>query len=842
MAFGEFEIHLQPPPTLVSNMRKTLVLLLLLIINSASYAQQIRSANSAKIYHELCQMRHLVNVLYVAAHPDDENTRLLSWLVNDQHIRTAYLSLTRGDGGQNILGTEQGDALGLIRTHELLEARKIDGAEQFFTRAVDFGFSKNFQETFHHWLKDTLIADAALVMREYRPDVVICRFPPDTMAGHGHHAASAIIGAAAFKAAGDATQYKDQIGALAPWHPKRILFNAFRFGTFNTTTEDMFKLKVGQYEPLIGMATGEIAGASRSVHKSQGAGTPSVAGVQNEYFRLVDGDPFTNSIFDGIDITWNRVGRPDIGTMLDDIIAHYDFLHPEASISDLLKLKKLIAGVTDEYWRTQKLSDIDRIILDCSGLMTEIYCKSATATPGDTLTFTLHVIARAGKQVNLVSCALPTPDGIKVTTIGAELAPDSLFTGTYLAKIPEASAVTQPYWLEQPADGALFHVNERKYLGLPETPDSLYATINLQIEGENFYVKAPLSCKKLDPLKGDVVEPIRIMPGVTLAYSSNLLMAKADGIVEGTLLIHTYGKVSNGSITLTSAHDTFNIASGINFPAGCDTILPFRVKLKKDKNNYNCNLVAELKQENSKIENKTLHLIQYSHIPTLQYFTTATAKVIDRSWLCKAKKIGYIEGAGDNVAQTLRLAGLDVDILKNDDFQNADKLKKYDAIITGIRAFNVEKNMATWIPVLLKYTENGGTLIVQYNTLQDPVTTKYGPYPITLSGKRVTEEDAEITFLDPANKILNTPNKITTDDFNDWVQERGLYFPSKWDEHYIPLFSMHDAGEQPLTGSTLFAKFGKGNYIYTSLSFSRQIPAGNAGAIRLLMNMMSIGK
>lgn len=812
---------------------------LLLLLSVFAKAQQVRPAPSPKIYHELAQMKHLVNVLYVAAHPDDENTRLLAWLVNNKNIRTGYLSLTRGDGGQNILGGEQGQALGLIRTHELMEARKIDGAEQYFSRAIDFGFSKNFDETFKHWNQDTLTGDAVWVMRRFRPDVVICRFPPNSQAGHGQHAASAIIAARAFKASGDKNAYPAQLKYAGAWQPKRILFNAFRFGSFNTTTEDMLKIKVGQYLPQIGMGAGELAGISRSVHKSQGAGTPSVPGEQLEYFKLVDGDSMTNSIFDGIDITWGRVGRKDIGEDINNIISDYDNMHPDASLPALLALRKKITTVSDAYWRDEKLGELDQVILDCSGFMAELYTKQPQAVAGSKLPFTLHVIARSKVPVMVNTVQWMGRDTAVNTSIGG----DSLFSFEHFITIPADTKLTEPYWLmEHSANPGLYTVLTDTLLGLPETPDNLNALITLNIGGEPFKITVPLSYKKLDPVRGDVVEPLRIVPDVSLDFTSDLVIAGADGSVKAGVRLHPYTNLNNATLTFKmNTSETYTI-NGINLNAANDTLiqLPFK-KVATTGGNTDVSIDATIEVKGKKY-NKSMHVIQYNHIPTLQYFTDDKVKVVKNDWKCTAKKIGYIEGAGDFTATFLRLAGLQVDVLKDGDFADADNLKKYDAIITGIRAVNVEKKMVAWMPVLLKYAANGGTVVMQYNTLQDLATTKLGPFPITLSTERVTEEDAQVTFVNPDSRILNYPNKITSEDFNGWVQERGLYFATKWDDQYQPLFEMHDTGEKPLKGCTLYAKTGKGNYIYTTLSFSRQLPAGNKGAIRLLMNMLSVGK
>ncbi len=822
-------------------MRKVLSLALIFCSVTVANAQQVRPANSAKVYHEIKQLGHLVNVLYVAAHPDDENTRLLAWLVNDRHIRTGYLSLTRGDGGQNILGSEQGEALGLIRTHELMEARKLDGAEQYFSRAIDFGFSKTHQETFRHWPQYLLTYDAVWVMRKFRPDVVICRFPPDTRAGHGQHAASAIIAAKAYTAAGDKMQYTEQLKTYPAWHPKRLLLNTYRFGDRNTTSEDQFKLSVGQYIPTLGMGTGELAGQSRSVHKSQGAGTPSVPGMQIEYFKLTDGDTLSQSLFDGIDITWNRVGRQDISNDLKNIVEEFDFNHPDASIPGLIAVRKKILTVKDDYWRNEKLQEIDRTILDCTGLMAELYAKAPQAVRGATLPFTLHIIARSHVPVTLSTITWGGVD----SNANMRVPIDSLITFEHAITIPSGTPLTQPYWLANAhTDADMYTIPNDTLIGLPETPNNLNITLTLKVSGENFSVQVPLSYKKTDPIKGDIVEQLRIVPDVTVAFNTSLIVARPNGSLQADVRIHAFKNIEGGTLNISSSNIPVAAFAGISLSANSDTIITVNVDgkttAKLGKGDFY--MVADLTAGGT-VYNKSQHIIQYNHLPTLQYFTDPYTKVLRNNWKCTVKKIGYIEGAGDFIPSFLRLAGLEVDILKESDLTNAAKLKKYDAIVTGIRAVNVEKRMAYWLPVLFQYVQNGGTLVMQYNTTQDMSTTRLGPYPFTIGQElRVTEEDAKIKFLDPKNRLLNYPNVITDNDFSGWIQERGLYFASKWDEKYKPLFEMNDAGEQPLSGGTLYAKVGKGNYIYTSLSFSRQIPAGNKGAIRLLMNMLSVGK
>jgi LmbE family N-acetylglucosaminyl deacetylase len=802
-------------------------------------AQQVRPANSATVYNEIAQLKNLTSVLYFAAHPDDENTRLLAWLVNDQHIPTAYLSLTRGDGGQNILGSEQGGALGLIRTHELLAAREMDGATQYFTRAIDFGFSKNPEETFKHWDEYLLTNDAVRVIRRFRPDVIICRFPPDSRAGHGQHSASAIIAAKAFKMAGDKLQFTEHFQYNPAWQAKRLLWNTYRFGSANTTSEDQFKIKVGNYSPLLGMGYGELAGISRSLHKSQGAGTPSVAGVQQEYFALVAGDTMTKSLFDGIDITWNRVGRPEIGEAIEDILEHYDFNDPAASLPALLDLRKAIKTVKSNHWRTVKLKELDEAILNASGLMAEATTTVPQAVAGQTVPYSLRIITRSSLPVSVKANAYA--DGESALAV-KDMTADSLYGFDRTYSIPQDQPLTQPYWLINPPLNDLYSVPADSLIGLPETPNTLTVMVRMRIGDQNFKVPVPLSYKKLDPLKGDVVEQLRIVPPITMEPYAYLLLTQPDGSVHSSVRVHAYGDVSNATLTFFGNNKKISSLPAFSLKANSDTIIPFVItsaQAAKLDNEYV--LTMEI-NEGNKVYDKTLHLIQYEHLPTLQYFSPAAAKVIRNDWKVTAKKIGFIEGAGDYTVTLLRLAGLQVDILKDAELSDPSKLKGYDAIVTGVRAVNVEKRMSYWLPSLLQYVKNGGTLVMQYNNLQTLSTTHIGPYPFTLTSKRVTEEDAPVTILAPQARILNYPNKIKESDFQSWVQERGLYFADPWDAHYQTIFSMHDTGEQPLEGSTLYTDYGKGHYIYTSLSFFRQLPAGNKGAIRLFMNMLSAGK
>lgn len=844
-------IYLYLPAKQIQMFKKVSTVFILGFYTVFCSAQQVRPSKSSEIYRELKTLKHLPKVLYLAAHPDDENTGLLSWLINEQNVETGYLSLTRGDGGQNLLGTEQGAALGLIRTHELLEARKLDGAQQFFTRAIDFGFSKNTTDTFKQWNADSITADVVWVIRQFRPDVIICRFPPTAAAGHGQHAASAVVAEKAFKLAGDKTAFPDQLKYVNVWQPKRVLWNTFRFGGVNTTAENQLKVTVGQYDAQLGMGYGELAGLSRSLHKSQGAGTQSVAGIRTEYFAHVAGEPAKTTLFDGVVKTWTSQGNADIDQALDKIISAFNFNNPELSLPALLALRKKVMVLNDSDQKKDKIKSLDNIILSCAGFMGEVVTNQAEAVAGDHYNFRLNLISRAANPVVL--------DEVKwlnqSENFNRVLSKDSLITIQHDIQIPTEAALTEPYWLAKPpVNAATFSVPDKTLIGLPEAESPLNVWIGLKIGTEKFQVKLPLSFKKLDPVRGDVVEALRIVPALEMKFTQPLYLVKEneDLHLSLNLKVNSSKQFNKGVLNLMYNGEgvgstDVNSFNGKDFTI--DYIIP-KTKLasiNSSRLQLDANFVAD-----GVTYNKKQVLIQYPHLPSLQYFTPATVTVMKGDIQAKVKKVGYIEGAGDFIPEFLRIAGVQVDVLKDGDFYGSidesgengtqNKLLQYDAIVLGVRANNTEKRLGRWMPFLWSYVKAGGNLVMQYNTNQDTTVDQLGMYNFSIANKRVTEENAAVTFLNPNHKLLNFPNKITADDFKGWVQERGAYFPAQWDTAYEPLFEMHDTDEEPLKGSTLYAKYGKGNFIYTPLAFFRQLPAGNVGAARLFFNFLSAQK
>jgi LmbE family N-acetylglucosaminyl deacetylase len=820
-------------------MKRILLVLGLLFAGAGSFAQQYRPVPSAEIYRKLQQLNVLGTVMYVAAHPDDENTRLLSYLVHHDHVRAMYLSLTRGDGGQNILGNEQGSTLGLIRTHELMEARKIDGAEQLFSHVIDFGFSKNPDETFQFWKKDELVKDVMATMQRYRPDVVICRFPTTGEGGHGQHTASAIVAEEAFKML--EKEKSNESDNSKVWVPTRLLFNSFRFGDRNTTSEDQFKFPINQYDPLLGEGYGEMAGRSRSIHRSQGAGTPQSVGASNEYFKLLGGKPMRASLYDDIDISWNRVGRPDIGTKIQQIIQQFDFVDPSRSLPALVALKKEIEKVEDYHWRIKKLAELNDIVSSCAGIMVEALANSQEAVAGAELPVSLQVIARSITPVQLEGASF----GAAIEQGSARpctLVSDSLYKFTFKIKINEKEPETEPYWLRYPGTVGAYEYDADKYAGLPVAGNYLTGGITFSVLGERFSAHAPISYKRLDPVKGDVVQRLRIVPAVSIGPVHSLLVFETGRDKKAWLRIRSFKQIEQLEIRVKESGKVIHSVALGNLEQGKDTLIMVDVPTgglsgTDDKTYVTFEAVAD-----GAAFSRSMHLLQYDHLPELQYFTGSWMKVLKKDWKTAVKKIGYVEGAGDYVDGILDLCGLDVEHLNNSALSNPQTLQSFDAIVLGIRALNTEKQMNAWMPALLQYVENGGTLLVQYNTNQNLVTRQLGPYPFTLTRNRVTEEEAAVTITQPNARLLQYPNKISQQDFDNWVQERGLYFPAEWDKRYQTLFSMHDKGEQPLESAVLYAPYGKGHFIYTSLAFFRQLPAGNVGAIRLMMNLLSAGK
>ncbi len=804
-----------------------------LFVAQFAFSQTAPPSDLVSIEQNFKKLDVLGSVLYVAAHPDDENTRLLAYLAQEKHYRTGYLSMTRGDGGQNLLGNEQSELLGLIRTQELLAARKVDGAEQFFTSANDFGFSKGPGETLKIWDKEKVLSDVVWVIRKFRPDVIICRFPTTGEGGHGHHTSSAILAQEAFAAAADPTRFPEQLQYVQPWQAKRLLWNTFNFGSTNTTAPDQFKIDVGVYNPVIGKGYGEMAAESRSNHKTQGFGSARQRGEAFEYFKTILGDAPQNDLMDGVNTTWKRVkDGAEIGASIDIIRKSFDIDNPEASVPALVKLLGRVEKVSDAYWRTQKTKELDNLVAACAGLWFESYSAEPEYAVGDTIKVRSQVLDRYSNKVKLNSINIDPAFNSQVIPANQIQTFNENTT---------ASKITQPYWLETEHTQGSYNIPDQISVGNPENPDLPKVDFEFIIEGKPIHFERRIVYKYVDPVRGEVYQPLAITPPVTANIASQVYVYNAPVPQNIQIKLKAFEKVKEGKMNLDLPAGWKAEPKGVLFhnknkgdewtenfmvtPADNQTkdgVLEAGISVGADKTVYNYGVKE----------------INYNHIPVITLFPPAEAKLLNLNLKIAGKKIGYIDGAGDLVPEALRQAGYDVHELREKEIMNGD-LSGYDAIVTGVRAYNVNPRLAIEQPKLLEYVKNGGNLLIQYNNNNGLATKQIGPYPFTVVNKRVTDEDAKITILDPQNPVLNYPNKITQDDFNGWVQERGLYYVGDIDPNYKAPLQMNDPGEAPNNGALITGSYGEGRFIYTSLAFFRQLPAGVPGAYRLFINLLS---
>lgn len=809
-------------------------------------AQAPASYSSADIYLQLKKLNVLGSVLYIAAHPDDENTRLLAYLAREKQYRTGYLSLTRGDGGQNLIGDEQGIELGLIRTQELLAARRIDGAEQFFSRAYDFGFCKTAKEAIATWGHDKILSDVVWVIRKFQPDVIITRFPGDERAGHGHHQASQILAQEAFFAAADPKMFPEQFAhGVQPWQAKRILWNTFNFGTTNTTGENQFKIDVGVYNPLLGKSYGEIASESRSQHKSQGFGVPRQRGQQFEFFLHTAGDSLTGSLMDGIQANWGRVaGAEKVESAVQAITMTYDFQHPEKSLPALVQLYNTIKGLPQGYWRDQKLAEVQQLVLACSGLFAESTSSQPYAVQGSALAAQLFVSKRAETKVRLKQASLLGFD----TTLNIDLGLNKNVSFTKTFPIAVNTPVSQPYWLANPLAGGSYQVDDQVLIGKAENDPVFTATFVFTIEGVDFTVQLPVQYKYTDPVKGELYQPLRVVPAITGTFDQPVYVM--DGAKEKQVQLQLKAKKRLPLVRVNIAASTnWKVAGGawsdsIRKDGVVDidaTISP--VNGTTGQLGVTVSSITDDQQQAYSAALLTERRIEYDHIPELLYYQPLQATAEKINVVVKGRKIGYITGAGDKVPQALQQLGYEVELL-NEKNVTESNLRKFDAVITGIRAYNVHDWLTGKYDILMGYVNRGGNLIVQYNTNNfiSTVSSRIGPYPFGISRTRVTDETVAVQFALPEHPVLNIPNKITQDDFAGWVQERTVYQAEKQDSRFAAPLSFSDANEPASNGSLIIAPYGKGNFVYTGLVFFRQLPAGVPGAYRLMANLIALPK
>jgi LmbE family N-acetylglucosaminyl deacetylase len=802
-----------------------------------------KQLNSSEIKLALKKLNTLGSVLYIAAHPDDENTRLIAYMANEQMARTGYLSLTRGDGGQNLIGTEQGALLGLLRTQELLAARRIDGGEQFFTRAVDFGYSKTAEETFTKWDKDKVLADVVWAIRKFQPDVIITRFPPNEKAGHGHHTASAILAAEAFDLAADPKAYPEQLQYVSVWQPKCLFQNTSTWWDKDlpdkaiADPDKYITIDVGKYNTLLGKSYTEIAAESRTMHKSQGFGTAKERGEKFEYLELIKGEPFKNDIFDDIDISWKKIkDGAEIEKLITEANTNFNAEQPENIVPTLLKAYELINKMPDtDSWKSVKVNEIRNVIKSCIGFFAEIVATDYNAADGSKIELTTSVVIRTNLNIILSRVLISDFD----TIFRLPLKNNEALSFKMNYECRSNSKNTNPYWLNFKYDG-LYTVDNQYLVGTPENTPSIPIVFTLRINDNTIHFFSSIKHKSTDRVKGEIYRPFVVLPKITANLTENVYIFSSAQAKEVKVSLKAHEANLKGSIALDLPKGWNSVPASIPYELAAkneEKLISFMVTPASNE------VVGELKIKlnNSNEEVKSLVTIEYDHIPTQTLLPEAKAKLVRLNVATKGKNIGYIKGAGDEVPLALEQLGYTVTMLDEASIKNND-LSIYDAIVCGVRAYNTNDYMPNSYNKLMEYVKNGGNYVVQYNTDRGLEETKIGPYPFKLSRDRVTVEEAKTTFLAPEHPILNTPNKITDKDFENWIQERGLYFPNEWDTNYTPILGWNDPNEEMTKGSLLVTHYGKGSFIYTGISFFRELPAGVPGAFKLFANLISYGR
>jgi len=795
------------------------------------------------------------SVLMVGAHPDDENTALLAWLSNGRKVRTAYLSLTRGDGGQNLIGSDTGELLGVIRTQELLSARRIDGAEQFFTRALDFGFSKGPDETLQKWGKDRILSDVVFVIRRYQPDIIITRFDTDGSGGHGHHTASAILAEEAFAAAADSTRFPEQLQWVSPWQAKRLVRNVSRPANAGPdTTPGRLNVDLGAYNPLLGRSYTELAGESRSMHKTQGFGAAERRGSAINVLEHKAGARATRDVFDGVDLTWSRIkGGAPLTTLLARAAREFDAERPEKIVPLLLKAHAIMATLSGEYGADPrsgreplveaKRRELLDVIRACTGLWLEAVASAPSASAGHPVRVVTSTLNRSHVQMRLDSPPLA------YSTVGrAEVAPQGsqgdqrlslnvAVVDTQLVTFAPGARTSEPFWLSRPSLPGSFEVDDA-FPGAPENPPALSAQFQITIKGTTLIFTVPVVYRWVDPVMGERYRSFEIVPPVTMRFDQGayLFVDATPRPVRVTVL--SADAAVDGALTLRLPAGWTSVPTSIRvrLAAGeVDTAVRFMVT--PGAGPAATTIGADFEMGGTHYDRRIVRL-DYPHIPIQTLLPPAESRLVRTDLKTTGHEIGYLMGSGDQGPEALRQMGFHVTLLADDDVEQSD-LMRFDAIVAGVRVYNTRPRLRARQRRLLDYVEAGGRLVLQYDTADDALKDKLGPWPFTISRDRVTVEDAPMTLLAPEHPLLTTPNRIGAADFEGWVQERGLYFANPWDTRYESVVSCHDPGEPARDGGLLVARFGKGVFIYTGYAFFRQLPAGVPGAWRLFANLVS---
>lgn len=797
------------------------------------FAQKPQTPTPSEIYFQIEKLNVLASALYIAAHPDDENTRLITYLTHHDKAYTNYLSLTRGNGGQNLISNELGTDLGIIRTNELWNARSIDGGKQFFSTADDFGFSKHPKEAFEKWDKELLLKQMVYMIRKEQPDVIVNRFDHRTEGTtHGHHTASAQLSKLAFNLAND-KNYKDLSQEITEtWQPKRLFFNVswFFFGSkqaFEKADKSKYiPLNIGVFYNQLGKNNQEIASLSRSQHQSQGFGDMSSRGEEIDYVELVDGDVLKSSnLFEGIDTSWNRIeGGKNIQPLVTQLIKEYDFKDPSKSINLLTKIYTEIDKLPETIWKTRKQNEVKELIKNCAGLFLDFTTNEPYTTPNENVDVKVEVANRSNQSIVLKDVTINNTK----TVVDKKLANQEVFYDYFQTKFSNQDYTNFKF---------IDNFNDFKNQFNSTTKNE----IGLEVNGVYLSYNLPIQYHYKDVVKGEIYKPFHVVPAVSVQFKQPVYISNPK-------------KNRNISIFLSNySNEDINSKLVLKMKSKKSKRLTFKKTLdfNVNKNEKNKEIVItndiiegeytiDLSENETVINSSETKWVDYSHIPLNYYLKDSETKVVSfNKSVLKKSKIGYIVGAGDEIPQVLKDVGYNVDFINLETVKTED-LSKFETIIVGIRAFNTESSLKTKNKLLFDYVKNGGTVIVQYQTNGNLQTDEIAPYKLTIGRTRITDENAVVKFINLNEPVLNKPFKITQENFKNWVQEQGLYYADEFAGEFQPVFTSHDFDEKDTNGALLIAKHGKGHYIYTGLSFFRQLPAGNTGALELFINLIEL--
>lgn len=810
---------------------------------SVFFLSFLHGQNGAELYKKLQKLNTLGNVLYVAAHPDDENTRLISLFANHYNYRTAYLSMTRGDGGQNLIGTELREGLGLLRTQELIEARAIDGGEQFFTTANDFGFSKHPEETLAIWNKNEILAQIVYRIRAFKPDIIIHRFDHRTPGTtHGHHTSSALLSEQAFHLANDPNAFPEQLKEVTLWQPKRQFYNTswWAYGSRERFEQadksSRIAIESNPMDIIMGRSNAEVAALSRSQHKSQGFGSAPELGSQIEYLELINGEPASkNNPFSGIDTSWKRIkGGAEIEILINQMLKEFTLSEPAKILPKLISAYNKIEAIEDDYWRLIKSREVIELIQSILGLRFQFSSNVPVGIGKSDLEVSLKIV-----NPSPVSIQLESIQGEIELHVQEDLLPNKVWE--YATKIKLPTTVTSPYWLLEKGTLGNYAVKEKNLIGLPETPNPIQTTFVININNSLIPFSVPLTYRTVDRVDGEIVENFQLLPKFTTQLSEAVIIFPNEHPKKVKAIVQAHNENARGTVRLI-APSNWKITpevQQVELRLAGETA-EFTFEITPPQGNHSISISTQVESEEQHFTYQ-LQKIEYPHISKQYALSPNETKLAKIDIKTAVDKIAYIKGAGDKVAESLRTIGLQVTEIEVEDIR-LETLLNFPTVVLGIRAFNVHRDLSFKNQILWDFVKQGGTLIVQYNTSRGLDSQIVAPYPLTFSSDRVTDENAKVTFLEPNHPLLNSPNKITVYDFEGWVQERGLYFANSWDQEFKPLFSMQDSGETAKEGSLLVADYGKGKFIFTGLSFFRELPAGVPGAFRLFANLLSYGQ